>query len=47
MFNFVKSWRSICEKQELGQLSKVLKMYVQLETLVDKRRMLNLWDVKL
>lgn len=22
-------------------------MYVQLETLVDKRRMLNLWDVKL
>lgn len=38
---------SPAEKQELGQLSKVLKMYVQPETLVDKRRMLYLWDVKL
>ena len=38
---------SPAEKQELGQLSKVLKMYVQPETLADKRRMLYLWDVKL
>ncbi len=35
------------EKKELGQLSKVLKMYVQPESLADKRRMLYLWDVKL
>lgn len=35
------------EKHELGQLSKVLKMYVQPETLADKRRMLYLWYVKL
>ncbi|HEY4538368.1 MAG TPA: MobA/MobL family protein [Erysipelothrix sp.] len=38
---------SPAEKQELGQLSKVLKMYVQPETLADKRRMLYLWYVKL
>ncbi len=38
---------SPAEKQELDQLSKVLKMYVQPETLSDKRRMLYLWDVKL
>ncbi|MEK4701950.1 MobQ family relaxase [Solibacillus sp. FSL R7-0668] len=38
---------SPAEKQELGQLSKVLKMYVQPETLADKRRMLYFWDVKL
>ena len=38
---------SPAEKQELGQLSKVLKIYVQPETLADKRRMLYLWDVKL
>lgn len=38
---------SPAEKQELGQLSKVLKMYVQPETFTDKRRMLYLWDVKL
>lgn len=38
---------SPAEKQELGQLSKMLKMYVQPETLADKRRMLYLWDVKL
>lgn len=35
------------EKKELGQLSKVLKMYVKPESLADKRRMLYLWDVKL
>lgn len=38
---------SPAEKKELGQLSKVLKMYVQPETLADKRRMLYLWNVKL
>lgn len=38
---------SPAEKHELGQLSKVLKMYVQPETLAEKRRMLYLWDVKL
>lgn len=35
------------EKKELGQLSKVLKMYVKPESLADKRRMLYLWNVKL
>lgn len=35
------------EKKELGELSKVLKMYVKPESLADKRRMLYLWDVKL
>ena len=35
------------EKNELGELSKVLKMYVKPESLADKRRMLYLWDVKL
>lgn len=38
---------SPAEKKELGQLSKVLKMYVKPESLADKRRMLYLWDVKL
>lgn len=38
---------SPAEKQELRQLSKVLKMYVKPETLADKRRMLYLWNVKL
>jgi len=38
---------SPAEKKELGQLSKVLKMYVKPQSLADKRRMLYLWDVKL
>lgn len=38
---------SPAEKKELGQLSKLLKMYVKPESLADKRRMLYLWGVKL